>query len=324
MENAPRPTPDRLSRDGRGPSLRIAILAIVAGIALAATGWFAFKALTDRNANEQRAIAAREHPSQLEPAPVAPPPEPEPELEAAAPAAPAPAASSEPEVTGKPFIDRFNTPGLSSRWFVSDGWSNGPWMANDWRASEVELTPDGLALHLREGRSGSEFELAGAEIRTLDFYRYGYFEIRMKVPRDPGVLIGVFTYADRAGKVRPNEIDIEILGRSTRVAELTIHENGRATHKKIALPFDSAEDFHIYGFDWQPEYVRWYVDGRLIHEETGTAARNLVRPQQFIVSVWATRELSAWAGKLDVSRAPWRMDVSCVAHAAAYSGPICS
>ena len=320
MENAPRPNQDRLSRDGRGPTLRIALLVIVAGLVIAAGGWFAFRAMSAAPANEQRAIAAREHRSQEET--VAPLPEPE--EEAPAPAAPAPGASSEPDVTGKPFIDRFDTPGLSSRWFVSDGWSNGPWMANDWRASEVELTPQGLALHLREGRPGSRFELAGAEIRTLDFYRYGYFEIRMKVPRDPGVLIGVFTYADRAGKVRPNEIDIEILGRSTRVAELTIHENGRATHKKIALPFDSAEDFHTYGFDWQPEYVRWYIDGRLVHEETGTAARRLVRPQQFIVSVWATRELSAWAGKLDVSRAPWRMDVSCVAQAAAYSGPICS
>jgi endo-1,3-1,4-beta-glycanase ExoK len=322
MENAPRPNQDRLSRNGRGPVLRIAALAFVGGLVVAAGAWFAYRAMTAGPANEQRAIAAREHRSQETPGPDAGLPDTG--LEGPAASATAPAQSSEPEVTGKPFIERFDAPTLSSRWFVSDGWSNGSWMANDWRASEVEVVPHGLALHLRKGPAGSEHELAGAEIRTLDYYRYGYFEIRMKVPRDPGVLIGVFTYADRKDKVRPNEIDIEILGKRTRTAELTIHENGRPTHKKIPLPFDAAEDFHTYGFDWQPGYVRWYADGRMIHEETGTAARNLVRPQQFIISVWASRELDSWVGNLDMSRAPWRMDVSCVAYASAYSGPLCN
>jgi endo-1,3-1,4-beta-glycanase ExoK len=324
MDTEPRPNQDRLSRDGRGSSLRIAILAIVGVLVIGAGGWFAFRAMTAAPAIEQRAIAAQEHRSQEKPERDGRLPDSGPEQEELAHSAPAPAESSEPDVTGKPFIDRFDAPTLSSRWFVSDGWSNGSWMANDWRASEVEIVPHGLALHLRKSAAGSEHELAGGEIRTLDYYRYGYFEIRMKVPRDPGVLIGVFTYADRKDKVRPNEIDIEILGKRTRTAELTIHENGRPTHKKIPLPFDAAEDFHTYGFDWQPGHVRWYADGRLIHEETGTAARNLVRPQQFIISVWASRELDSWVGNLDMSRAPWRMDVSCVAYASAYSGPLCN
>lgn len=63
----------------------------------------------------------------------------------------------------------------------------------------------------------------------------------MKIPRDPGLVIGMFTYANRDGAARPNEIDIEILGRSPRVAELTIHENGRATSKNVTLPFDASK-----------------------------------------------------------------------------------
>jgi endo-1,3-1,4-beta-glycanase ExoK len=325
MEQEPSPTPDRLSRDARTPSRRVAVLAALIGIAVVVTGWLAVKAYTEFRANEQRAIAAREHPSQQTPEAIAALPEPGPVADPEASATPVPAAEGPVRLKqqGKAFVDRFEGEGLSDRWFVSDGWSNGSWMANDWRSSTIETTSDGVAIHLRKAPEGSEYELAGGEFRTHAFYRYGYFEIRMKVPRDPGVLIGVFTYADRTDEVRPNEIDIEILGRATRVAELTIHENGRSTSKKFTLPFDSAEDFHTYGFDWQPEYVRWYADGSLIHEVTGPAARNLVRPQQFIVSLWASRELREWVGDLDISRAPWRMDVSCVAYSPTYSGPLC-
>ncbi len=153
--------------------------------------------------------------------------------------------------------------------------------------------------------------------------RYGYFEVRMRVPRGAGAVSGVFTYADRAKGVKPNEIDIEILGKNTRAVELTIHENGRSTTKTVALPFDAAEGFHTYGFDWQPGYVRWYVDGVLAHQEDGPAARNLVRPQQLILNLWGSRELKAWVGPLDTKQGPWRLEFSCVAYAPTYAGPLC-
>ena len=323
MDTEPRPNQDRLSRDGRGSSQRIAILVIVGVLVIGAGGWFAFRAMTAAPAIEQRAIAAQEHHSQETPDAAAEPAEPDPATGTAG-AAPAPAAAGAPDPRGEIFTERFEQADISKRWFISDGWSNGSWMANDWRASEVEKAPHGLTIHLRKSAAGSEYELAGGEIRTHDFYRYGYFEVRMKIPRDPGLVIGMFTYANRNGSVRPNEIDIEILGRSPRVAELTIHENGRATSKNVTLPFDASEGFHNYGFDWQPGHVRWYVDGELIHQETGTAARRLVRPQQLLISLWASRELKEWVGNLDTSRAPWQLDIACVAHVPAYSGPICS
>ena len=115
-------------------------------------------------------------------------------------------------------------------------------------------------------------------------------------------------------------IDIEILGRSTNRMETTIHENNRATSKKVSLPFDSADGFHSYGFDWQPGYVRWYVDGALVHEEASANARNLVRPQQFILMLWASRQLKSWVGELDASAAPWMLDFACVGYEREYPG----
>jgi endo-1,3-1,4-beta-glycanase ExoK len=91
----------------------------------------------------------------------------------------------------------------------------------------------------------------------------------MKAPRGTGLVTGLFSCAGQEGGPRPNEIDIEVLGRNTRVAELTIHENGKATSKKVTLPFDAADGSHVYGFDWQPGHVRWSIDGQLVHAETG-------------------------------------------------------
>ncbi len=279
-----------------------------------------------RQAWEHRLIPSGEHPSQQDdfPAPVEEPdaqPVPDPDTPEAT---PAPSAGSALPQQGEAFVERFDRDAIDDRWVVADGWSNGTWMANDWRRSSVGIQPNLLTLNLKKNPKGSEYELASGELQTHARHRYGYFEIRMKVPRASGLVTGFFTYAGRDGAQRPNEIDIEILGRNTRVVELTIHENNRPTSKKITLPFDAADDFHTYGFDWQPGHVRWYADGQLIHSETGGAAQRLVRPQQLFLNLWSSKELHAWVGRLDTNRAPWKLDVSCMAYAPTYTGALCN
>jgi beta-glucanase (GH16 family) len=173
---------------------------------------------------------------------------------------------------------------------------------------------------LARAADGSEKPLSGAEIITNEKFRYGYFEIRMRTPRDPGLVIGAFTFANRSEGARPNEIDIEIVGKNTRKVELTYHQSSKATSKVVALPFDSAAGYHTYAFDWRPDAVRWYADGALIHQETDAGVARLNRPQQYIVSLWASRQLKDWVGELDPSRGPWTLDVSCIAYAPEYPG----
>jgi endo-1,3-1,4-beta-glycanase ExoK len=231
-----------------------------------------------------------------------------------------------PVQMGEAFIDRFDRTALDEdRWFVSDGWSNGDWMENDWRRSQVSVTPAGLQLALGPGPAGSDKPLASAEIRTHAAFRYGYFEVRMRVPRDPGLVTGVFTYTGAEGGAKPNEIDIEILGRDTRRVEVTIHENGRPTSRRVALPFDAADGFHTYAIEWLPSVVRWYADGLRVHEQAGRAASSLTRPQQLILSPWASRQLRDWVGELDPSGGPWSLDIACVAYSPARpASPLCS
>jgi endo-1,3-1,4-beta-glycanase ExoK len=275
-----------------------------------------------RQAWEQRLIPSGEHPSQQD-APISPDAEPVPESDTPE-ATPAPSAGPVLPQQGEAFVERFDRDAIDDRWVVADGWSNGSWMANDWRRSSLGIKPNLLTLNLEKGPEGSDYELASGELQTHARHRYGYFEIRMKVPRGSGLVTGFFTYAGRSGGQRPNEIDIEILGRNTRVVELTIHENNRPTSKKVTLPFDAADGFHTYGFDWQPGHVRWYADGQLIHSETGGAAQRLVRPQQLFLNLWSSKELHAWVGRLDTNRAPWKLEVACMAYAPTYAGALCN
>ena len=277
-------------------------------------------ALAEKAAEEAKSIAAQEHPTQQEDTEPETTPEPAPEPAEAA-ATPGPKL---PQM-GKAFIERFDGEQLNEdRWYISDGWSNGDWMENDWRRSQISMTPEGLRITLERSLGGSKKLLAGGEVQTRELFRYGYFEVRMRVPRGEGLITGAFTYIGPEGRVRPNEIDVEILGKATRRIDMTIHEKGRSTGAKADLPFDSADGFYSYGFDWQPAYVRWYAEGVMIHEEKGSAARNLVRPQKFFLSQWGTKQLHQWAGELDASRGPWNLDIACVGYAPTYEGkPLC-
>jgi endo-1,3-1,4-beta-glycanase ExoK len=312
MAEPPRPEPVRNSTGARARWWKPAALGVLCALAGGVAGWFGHSAWMEQRIADDRAIPSGELPSQQPTLPLEPLPDPG--------AAPAPAEIL-PQV-GEAFVERFDG-NVDARWSVSDGWSNGDWMTNDWRRSSVETAPGLMTLILKPGPKGSNYKLASGELQTHARHRYGYFEVRMKVPRAPGLVTGFFSYAGRDGRTRPNEIDIEILGRNTRVAELTIHENGKATSTKFTLPFDAADGFHVYGFDWQPGHVHWYIDGQLVHAVNGGAARRLVRPQQLILNLWASEQLHSWVGRLDLAKAPWRLDVSCMAYTATYTGPIC-
>jgi len=221
---------------------------------------------------------------------------------------------------GAPFIERFQSGTLSDHWYISDGWSNGDHMDNDWRTSQVSVGPTGMVLTMETAPKGHPKPLVSAEVRTLPFYRYGYFETRVRVPKGSGIVTGIFTYAHIAENIRSNEIDIEILGKDTRTLEATIHQNGKSSLKRIRLPFDAADGFHTLGFDWQPDSVRWYADGKMIFEETGPPAIALIRPQQFIFDLWGSTPMTEWVGPFDRSKGPWKLEIACVAYEPAYPG----
>jgi beta-glucanase (GH16 family) len=95
-------------------------------------------------------------------------------------------------------------------------------------------------------------------------FRYGYAEIRARVPKGQGLWPAFWLLPDSLRSTP--EIDVlEILGHAPDVIEMYFHyfkANGEET--KTGGEWDGPDfsrDWHVFGVDWQPDQITWHVDG---------------------------------------------------------------
>lgn len=76
--------------------------------------------------------------------------------------------------------------------------------------------------------------------------------------------------------------------------QFNYYTNGVGGHEKIVdLGFDASKGFHTYAFDWQPGYIKWYVDGVLKH----TATTNIPStPGKIMMNLWNGTGVDDWLG----------------------------
>jgi beta-glucanase (GH16 family) len=135
-------------------------------------------------------------------------------------------------------------------------------------AKEDYTGPDGVARSYTSARmnTSTKFEQA-----------YGHFEARIKIPSGQGIWPAFWLLGDDVQQARwPNcgEIDImENIGREPSVVHGTIHGPGYSGAKGIGAPFTIssgrfADDYHVYAVEWEPNEIRFYVDGSLYETRT--------------------------------------------------------
>jgi len=128
--------------------------------------------------------------------------------------------------------------------------------------------------------------LNGGEIQTLPKYKYGYYETRLKVTGvgDPannrGLVVSFFIVDyDNSGW----EVDIEFLTNgswitSANSGQVTFNYhlpfNGGSGVHYHDLPFNPKNDFHRYGFLYQPGRLDWTVDGVIVYTVTNAGFTN--------------------------------------------------
>ena len=107
----------------------------------------------------------------------------------------------------------------------------------------------------------------GGELRTQDSFTYGRFEVRMKSAPGSGIVSSFFTYHDYWSEGYNdieywNEIDWEILGRYDNQAQTNYITDYETQHDtSFFTDFNPHEEFHIYAFEWTPDYVAYFNDG---------------------------------------------------------------
>jgi beta-glucanase (GH16 family) len=106
---------------------------------------------------------------------------------------------------------------------------------------------------------------------------YGRFEARIRIPRGQGVWPAFWMLGadiESVGWPEGGEIDImENIGREPAVAHGTLHgpgySGGGGISRTDTLQGGAyADDFHIFSVSWQPNEIRWFVDGRQYHRMT--------------------------------------------------------
>jgi hypothetical protein len=148
-------------------------------------------------------------------------------------------------------------------------------------------------------------QYVGAEIRTQESFLYGRFEVRMKSVEASGMLMSFFTFYDQPDFAqRWNEIDIEILGRYQNEVQFNAITGKHQMHEhRHVLDFNPHLDFHVYAFDWTPEYIAWSVDGKEVYRQTGEHIAKMNQQQKIMMNIWPS-EFWEWTGPWDASKLP--------------------
>ena len=175
--------------------------------------------------------------------------------------------------------------------FASDGWTNGSCFDCWWYKENTSVKDGYLSLTIDKDREGKGM-YSGAEYRTTDFYSYGYYETSMQAIKNDGVVSSFFTYTGPSDNNPWDEIDIEVLGKDTTKVQFNYYTNGVGNHEYMYdLGFDASEGFHTYGFDWQPDHIAWFVDGKEVYRATSNIPSTAGK---IMMNTWPGTGVDAW------------------------------
>ncbi|MFC1997240.1 family 16 glycosylhydrolase [Chloroflexota bacterium] len=184
------------------------------------------------------------------------------------------------------WADEFDLPDGSQPdpefWNYSIGTGTGGWGNNEsqFYTDRIEnaLIEDGnlVIQALEEQYMGGKYTSARVNSMVKAEFTYGRFEARAKLPNTQGIwpAIWMMPALARYGTWPVSgEIDImEMIGRDPALVHGTIHygnPKGSQTDSYFLPTLDTFDqDFHIFAIEWEPDEIRWYVDGEMYHQAT--------------------------------------------------------
>jgi len=181
--------------------------------------------------------------------------------------------------------DEFNVDGApdSGMWTYDigtgvEGWGNFELQYYTDRPENVKVQ-DGM-LHItarREVFEGSQYTSARIVTRGLFEKAYGRFEARIQLPWGRGLWPAFWLLGANCDEViwpECGEIDImEYRGQEPTIVHGSVHGPGYSDDGSITKTYELQNDrfdtgFHIFGIEWGPDYINYYVDDVLYNQIT--------------------------------------------------------
>jgi len=151
------------------------------------------------------------------------------------------------------------------------GWGNNE--LEYYRAQNVAVTGGNLVLTARNEYYGGRWFTSGkVHSRNKQTFLYGRIEMRAKIPTGGGMWPAFWMMPQDdayGGWAASGELDIMESVNSTTSITGVIHFGGTwpnntssgGSYSPGGINF--ADDFHVYAVEWEPDQIRWYVDGVL-------------------------------------------------------------
>lgn len=199
--------------------------------------------------------------------------------------------ASNPAVWSLVWSDEFDGPSGSavdsSKWSFDiggNGWGNNELETYTSRIANSDLEGGLLVIKtLKETFTGTDNitrDYTSARLLTKSKFTqaYGRFEARLRVPYGQGIWPAFWMLGDNintAGWPTCGEIDImENIGREPSIVHGTVHGPGYSGASGITAAYTLpsgqkfSDDFHTFAVEWEPNVMRFYVDGLLYKTRT--------------------------------------------------------
>ena len=183
------------------------------------------------------------------------------------------------------FEDNFDTDGPIDGAFWNlemgtgvNGWGNNELQYYTDRPENIKV--EGGMLHItaiQEPFMGSAFTSSRITTQGKMEQQYGRFEARIQLPWGQGIWPAFWLLGNNIDEVswpQSGEIDImEYRGQAPSTLIASVHgpgySGGESVGKEYILPNDRFDtDFHIFGIEWGPEFINYYVDDVLFNQIT--------------------------------------------------------
>jgi beta-glucanase (GH16 family) len=185
--------------------------------------------------------------------------------------------------------DEFDGPAGSrpdpSKWGLElggGGWGNGELQAYTDRPENVSLGGTGTLVVTARADHPAPYRYSSARLTTRSLFAqtFGHFEARMKLPTGTGLWPAFWLMGgDQAQVGWPacGEIDImESRGAEPWRVTGSVHGPGYSGGQALVAGYESpghvglSDDFHVYAVDWEPNELRFSVDGDVYHTVKAT------------------------------------------------------